>query len=338
MLVEQEEYSDLFRKQPSSEAFCLAEHGSVVPPGLFIKKIDRPKTIEEGNKMAIYLRNIRLAAIGYLKDKVKMKHLLVILGLGFVLGSCSISPKPRPPGDLEGMLRPYYKIHRPRGDGPFPAVMVLHGTEGQGAERGQLWAQWLTTLGYVAVEIDSLSPRNLSEHNLLTGTSLWPSERASDVLVTLAYLKRLEYVDHDRIAAVGFSHGASTLLDSLSLAPPQKLPTGLTEAPPGGIDGLRAVIAFYPWCQYPVAHRNGWELKIPVLFLLAGSDTVVSTSHCKEVAESQKANGHPVEYYTYPKATHDFDNPDPARCCRFHPEYTSDAKNRVRRFLGKIMR
>jgi dienelactone hydrolase len=288
--------------------------------------------------MAVNLIDIGLVVPTHLKNEVKVKHLLVMLMLGTVLWSCA---SPKTPVELEAMLRPYYQIHQPSGDGPFPAVMVLHGGEGQSVERGHshLWAQWLTTQGYVAVDIDSFSPRNVTEREVSTGAKLWGNERASDVLVTLAYLKTLPFVDPEKIAVIGFSHGGWAALDSLSLAPPQKLPSGLTEAPPGGLEGLRAVVAFYPWCKYPAAHRKGWESKIPVLFLLAGADTVVSTSSCKQVAEAQKANGHPVEYYIYPDATHDFDNPNNhGKCCSFDPDCYADAKNRVRRFLEKSMR
>ena len=48
----------------------------------------------------------------------------------------------------------------PDGNGPFPAIIVLHGCGGRG--RGQeVWAQRLNSWGYVALIPDSFAPRGV---------------------------------------------------------------------------------------------------------------------------------------------------------------------------------
>ena len=276
-----------------------------------------------------------------------MKPLLVVLSLFILLTACAT---PTPPSQLEGMLRPHYKTHVPSGDGPFPAVMLLHSCFGQDDAHGGRWGKMLARHGYFAIEIDSYTPRKLTAYSVCVSHTFagMGNRLASDVLVTLAYLKTVSSVDPNKIAAIGFSAGGWSALDSLALAPPNKLPSSLTEAPPGGIEGLKAVIAFYPWCTFPAAHRNGWDSKVPVLILLAGEDTVVSAPACIEVAEAQKSKGFPVDYHVYPGASHWFDGPkdaiEPWRqpgskpSHRFDPGFTTDAETRVLRFLGKAFK
>jgi len=53
-------------------------------------------------------------------------------------------------------------IYKPRGDGPFPAVVILHGCSGIG-NRTYLWASRLKGWGYVSFIVDSLGPRGVHD-------------------------------------------------------------------------------------------------------------------------------------------------------------------------------
>src|SRR5438105_2650861 len=44
--------------------------------------------------------------------------------------------------------------YRPRGDGPFPAVVLLHGCGGVSPSTRQ-WGRWFRAHGYVALVVDS---------------------------------------------------------------------------------------------------------------------------------------------------------------------------------------
>jgi dienelactone hydrolase len=65
--------------------------------------------------------------------------------------------------ELSAKLRPYDTILRPEGEGPFPAVVLLHGCSGV-QESNHSWAELFRNQGYVAVIVDSLGPRGLREH------------------------------------------------------------------------------------------------------------------------------------------------------------------------------
>ena len=65
----------------------------------------------------------------------------------------------RPDGTLHAML------YRPDGEGPFPAVVALHGCAGLGkngiAERYRDWAERLANIGFVVLFPDSFGSRGL---------------------------------------------------------------------------------------------------------------------------------------------------------------------------------
>jgi poly(3-hydroxybutyrate) depolymerase len=54
-------------------------------------------------------------------------------------------------------------LHKPSGDGPFPAVVMLNGCENirdpDQVAHETSWAQRLVSWGYVALQVDSFTPR-----------------------------------------------------------------------------------------------------------------------------------------------------------------------------------
>ena len=53
------------------------------------------------------------------------------------------------------------RLMRPEGDGPFPAVVLLHGCNGMSYD--DTWAEnFLLPWGYVLLEIDSFGPRGVN--------------------------------------------------------------------------------------------------------------------------------------------------------------------------------
>jgi dienelactone hydrolase len=100
----------------------------------------------------------------------------------------------------------------PPGEGPFPAVLYLHGTGGDRLE----WlapATWMAARGAVALTVDDPFARN---PGLRVGSGLAGIRRLHDVYVqeladlrgAVDVLQSLPYVDDRRIAFVGFSGGA----------------------------------------------------------------------------------------------------------------------------------
>ena len=241
--------------------------------------------------------------------------------------------------DLSAKLRPHDIVMRPEGDGPFPAVVLMHGCSGI-YENNHTWAKLFVEQGYAAFIVNSLAPRGLAEREMdngvCDGSVLWGSERAGDLLATLWYVRALPFVDPDRIVLAGWSHGGWTIMDAFALAAEDKVPTSLSDDA-GGLEGVVAVVLIYPYCgAFSVTYRTGdWNDAPPTLMLLAENDTMISTPDCLEVAQGLEADGQKLITHVYPGVDHAFDYSDlpPDSRFPFRPEVTADAHDRVVAFL-----
>jgi dienelactone hydrolase len=181
-------------------------------------------------------------------------------------------------------------LSKPKGAGPFPAVVLLHtclGLPAQRASIGERIAAW----GYVALFVDDFTTRGLKETCAVDFIPALP-----DAYGALAYLGHLPDVDPARVAAVGFSQGGDTAL---------KIATG-AGTPSASDKGsvFRAAAAFYP----PCANANGAALVIPTLILVGAKDGVTPAADCAELAKRQQPGM--VKLVVYPGAAHAFDLPE----------------------------
>ena len=95
---------------------------------------------------------------------------------------------------------------RPAGDGPFPAVVQLHGCAGL-EPQSYRWAHWLAERGYVSLVVDSFGPRGV-KGDCRTGPDEPPiTARFDDAMGALRYLQAQPFVRADRVAAIGWSQG-----------------------------------------------------------------------------------------------------------------------------------
>src|SRR5262249_45762871 len=106
------------------------------------------------------------------------------------------------PGDrIQGYLA------KPEGAGPFPAVVALHGCGGMTDMTKQKLTDELVGSGYVVLLVDSFATRGIV-HACGGRVSDIVGKRRSDAYGALAFLAGQTFVDPQRVAAVGFSHGA----------------------------------------------------------------------------------------------------------------------------------
>jgi dienelactone hydrolase len=207
------------------------------------------------------------------------------------------------PGDrIQGYLA------RPDGAGPFPAVVGLHGCAGMHEAAKQKLANELVAAGYVTLLVDSFATRGID--HLCTYSAVNISRRMADAYGALAFLARQAFVDIRRVAAVGFSQGASIalLLTETRSVHPFVVPSDLR---------FRAAVAFYPPCG-----PGGLRPVIPTLI--------------------RGAEGAPIELVVYPGTHHGFYYPhlQPGRMLFDHwLEYNGDAADnanvRMRQFLDR---
>ena len=205
----------------------------------------------------------------------------------------SAAPRPEPgkqPRPGGGAIEGY--LTKPKGDGPFPAVVLLHSCLGLPATRraiADLFAGW----GYAALFVDEFTTRGIKE----TCAADF-KDGPSDAFGALRYLSKLPTVDAKRIAVVGYSQGADTVLQ---LASRRFASTFLV---PRGAD-FRAAAAFYP----PCANQADVKLEIPTLILVGQSDDVTPAADCERLAKSQPGPGPDFKLVVYPGAHHLFDDP-----------------------------
>lgn len=189
-------------------------------------------------------------------------------------------------------VRGYDTINLPSGTAPFPAVVLLHGCGGPG-KLDTMWAETLREWGFLALRVDSFAPRGVTR--ACSGGTGLPKERVSDVFDALAYLRARPDVDKQRIAAIGWSQGGTTLLLALS------------DRPEDTFTGFGAAIAFYPRC-FP-ARAETWRSKTPLLLLLGELDDWTGAVPCHRLARQLSRAGFDVRHRTYPDAHHSFDYP-----------------------------
>jgi len=188
-------------------------------------------------------------------------------------------------------------LSKPEGNGPFPAVILMPGCAGGKYNIGD-WENILAKEGYVTFAVDSLGPRGVDnvcsspEEKLKTPT---PVDRVSDVHAAKQYLETLSYIDKDRIAVIGFSHGGITAL-IMALNPMPGKP-------------FKAIIAFYPYC-FPIDPAKN-NLSSSLMILSAGNDDWCPAKLCEAYTEILKGLDHEIILKVYPGAYHAFDNMKP---------------------------
>ncbi|HXJ81991.1 MAG TPA: dienelactone hydrolase family protein [Candidatus Methylomirabilis sp.] len=219
-------------------------------------------------------------------------------------------------------------LFTPSGNGPHPAVILLHGCSGV-TQNTTTWAMWLQSEGYAALVLDSFTGRGLrtvcGDPRPLTG-----QVRASDVFAAAVRLKSLGFIDENRIAAMGFSHGGWTVLSAWRTQ--ARHPEAM----------LKALMAFYPACA-PTLPEG---VAPPLLMLLGGQDDWTPAQPCLKLAETASKAGLPVNAILYPDARHAFDAAnlrgrvyvDVARggkgaTIEYNPKAHDDSQKQVRQFL-----
>jgi dienelactone hydrolase len=175
------------------------------------------------------------------------------------------------------------------GDGPFPAVIMMHGCSGL-EDNHTRWARLLADWGYASLRVDSFSPREIDE---ICTDILRPVPRGADVNGAIAFLQSRPQVDATQLVVMGWSHGGSVTLQAA--------------AEPGTTRGdlkpaILGAIAIYPYCI-----RTSQPFRVPLLVLIGDADDWTPMSLCESMADEIAANSAPVDLVVYPGATHSYD-------------------------------
>ncbi len=183
-------------------------------------------------------------------------------------------------------------LGKPKGVGPFPAVILMHGCSG--IQQSHLtWASLFSNHGFVTLIVDSFRPRNILSvcKNFVRSAS--PPERALDAYGGFNFLKSKSYVNFQRIGLIGWSHGGVSALHATNRL---GISTKVEQR-------FRAAVAFYPYC---IADRS---FDLPVLIMIGESDDWTPPDLCEELYRRNKISGNSdmVQLIVYPDAYHAFD-------------------------------
>ena len=216
----------------------------------------------------------------------------------------------------------------PRGPGPFPAIVFMHGCGGlqHPAVRQSLrdHARYMASAGFAALILDSFTERKLNDGTVCDPTPLAGKAlffRRDDAFNALNALREHSKIRKDNIFLAGQSQGAMVGLHAaLNLADQGE---------------FRAIAAFYPSCR-PL--NNGGRLKAPVIVFSGGKDDWTPAHTCTYAHKIDRMAGAEFQLVVYPNAMHSFDVPGPVRKYKGHVlafdrEATDDSRKRMKEFF-----
>jgi len=262
------------------------------------------------------------------------KLALFPLALAFVAG-CSPEPAPAPttttapaaptgpvlgPGEVafsSGSEQVVAYLARPKGQGPFPALVVIHEWWGLNQQiRGM--AGQLSRQGYLSLAVDLYRGQQTDNpeqaHELMRGL---PEDRAlRDLAAAFAYLKTSPEVKPDRIGSIGWCMGGGYSL-KLAMAEPT----------------LAACAVYYG--PLPTERESLAAIRAPVLGFFGDKDEGIPEASVLAFDEAMREEGRPVEVHVYRNAGHAFANPDSKT---FQSLAADDAWGKLKAFFGKHLK
>lgn len=189
------------------------------------------------------------------------------------------------------------ELHLPAGDGPFPAVVLQHGS-GHPRNLNPWYDKVVPALldaGIAALIANSYTGRGIS------GTSedqrqLSKAARIVDAMMALKALAAHPKIDGDRVGVTGYSFGGIVSTETADRR---------TVAAVLGPDlKFAAHLPVYPSCG---SHRAKIDMTgSPMLFLAGGQDDYTPAEFCEEYLPKLKAAGVPAEIKVYDDAGHGF--------------------------------
>lgn len=187
------------------------------------------------------------------------------------------------------------------------AAILLHGCGGLGAKR-QLNARhsaakdWLLERGVAVVFPESFTSRRFEEVCTvkMSARTIRQVDRVQDVIATRKWLDVQPGVDTKKVILWGWSHGGSTVLNTVTHQSLGEFPAEVKFA---------EAIAFYPGCSPFARNSSIQKIASPLTVLIGDADDWTPPAPCETFVARLKNNDQPATITLYPGAYHDFDNP-----------------------------
>jgi dienelactone hydrolase len=207
----------------------------------------------------------------------------------------------------EGSTKLKSFVYRPAGEGPFPAVVALHGCAGLAGRSGPIagryrdWGERLAAAGFVVLFPDSFGSRGLSSQCGVRERSVRTArERVTDAIAARHWLQSQKWVAANHVSLLGWQNGGGAALWAV------RRRARLTSAE-GGPD-FRSAVALYPGCR--TLRQSEWSARVPTLVLVGAVDDWAPASACEQMVRSARGRSAQAEIVVYPGAYSGFDLPD----------------------------
>lgn len=247
-----------------------------------------------------------------------MKSLFLFLILSVLLSVSAIAADGKPVSYKSGDETVNGILYTPAGQGPFPALIVIHEWWGLNDWVKQQAAK-LAEQGYVALAIDlyrgKVADNPDMAHELMRGV---PEDRANrDLRAAYDFLASQPNVKKDRIGSIGWCMGGGYALD-VALAEPH----------------LAGAIINYGHLATDPAELK--KINAPILGLFGGQDRGITPEDVKKFQQDMEKLGKKIEVKIYPDAGHAFENPN--NKAGYRADDAADAWKRTVEFLAATLK
>jgi len=246
-----------------------------------------------------------------------MKVLLTI-ALIFLLALSAMAVESRDVSYQSGNETVHAVLYTPAGDGPFPALVVIHewwGLNDWVKQQADTYAQ----LGYVTLAIDlyrgQVATTPDEAHQIMRGV---PEDRAQrDLLAATAYLRSLTTVNPKRVGAIGWCMGGGYALD-LAVADPK----------------LKVAVINYG--HLATSDSTLKKIHANILGIFGGQDRGITPADVTKFEKQMKDLHKKVEVKIFPDAGHAFENPNNKQ--GYRQQDAEQAQKLTEEFLAKNLK
>jgi carboxymethylenebutenolidase len=209
-------------------------------------------------------------------------------------------------------------LYTPNGNGPFPALVVIHEYWGLN-DWVKEQAQKLADQGYETLAIDlyrgKVGTTPDEAHELMRGV---PEDRAQrDLLAAYDYLASQPNVKKDKIGAIGWCMGGGYALNLAIVQP-------------------KLVVDVINYGHLATEDATLQKINAKVLGIFGGQDRGITPESVNIFEQQMKKLGKSVEVKIYPDAGHAFENPN--NKAGYKPEDAQDAWDRTLAFLKQNLK
>ena len=242
--------------------------------------------------------------------------------------------------DHFNFLKSHFEIVKPESGQKFPTVIMFHACGGPYPYLDS-WQKFFSDNGIASIQVDSAGPRGMTRRTAIrtvcSGVDLQGQERAGDVYSILTNLNQYSWIDKENIFLAGWSHGAYTLMDFMTMND-NLIPSNILDFEQQFIPKIKGKITFYPHCGIlNLSQKYPWRTKTPSIVFLADQDgfgLATQPTDCIDLFDSMNKEEKYIDYYLMENSTHVFDSEIYIRRgIVYNKEATDFAKNKIISFI-----